>query len=370
MKKSLLTCLVIALSATTVFAESTEFDLSLKVGLSSLDNNDGWNFKKTTIAADGAYDLGYVIKPRIDFVYINVDEKVGGVDSLWQLAFDGVYELDLSDEYYVDPYLFAGVGYEFVSGERKGFGDKLFLQGGLGIKYPITNMLNLVTEFKALQIFDTSRNDEKNEFAFLIGVNMPFHTQEVVDDHDKDGVLDPSDLCPGTPVGTKVDTNGCPIVKPVVEEVVEEQPEPKVLLDTDHDGVTDDEDICPNTPHGFKVNKVGCGIKKTLEVHFESNLAKLTKNSMVKVRKFAKYMKSLPSVSVKIEGYTDSSGLKRKNQILSQKRAAAVKKALIHYGISASRITAIGKGSLNPIADNTTVAGRAKNRRIEAIIHH
>ncbi len=371
MKKSLLSCLVVMCATTALVAESTEFDLSLKAGLTSLDNNDGWHFKKTTIAADATYDLGYVLKPRVDFVYVNVDEKAGGVDSLWQLAFDGQYELDMSDEYYVDPYLFAGLGYEMVSGERKGFGNKFFTQAGFGLKYPATDMLNIVTEFKVLQMFDTSRNGEENEFALLFGANMPFHTQEVVDDHDHDGVLDPSDLCPNTPVGTKVDINGCPVKPKIVQEIVQEEtPPPVVLLDSDNDGVTDDVDICPNTPSKFKVNKVGCGIKKTLAVHFESNAAKLTKNSMSKIKEFAKYMKSLPNVSVTIEGYTDSSGLEHKNKILSKKRALAVKKALVHYGISPSRIVAIGKGSLNPIADNTTLAGRAKNRRIEAIIRH
>ncbi len=373
MKKSLLACLVVLSASTVLVAESTEFDISLKAGLTSLDNNDGWHFKKTTIAADATYDLGYVLKPRVDLVYINVDEKKGGVDSLWQLALDGQYELDLSDEYYVDPYLFAGLGYEMVSGERKGFGDKFFFQGGFGLKYPVTDMLNIVTEFKALQIFDTSDNGEDNEFALLVGANMPFHTQEVVDDRDHDGVLDPSDLCPNTPAGTKVDANGCAIKPKIVEEVIPEplqEPEPVVVLDSDNDGVTDDVDICPNTPYKFKVNKVGCGIKKTLQVHFESNAARLTKNSMSKIKEFAKYMKSLPNVSVTIEGYTDSSGLEHKNKVLSKQRALAVKKALVHYGIAPSRIVAVGKGSLNPIADNTTLAGRAKNRRIEAIIHH
>ncbi len=90
---------------------------------------------------------------------------------------------------------------------------------------------------------------------------------------------------------------------------------------------------------------------------------------MRQIKAFADYMKKMPHISVTIEGYTDSSGDMKHNMQLSQQRANAVKKALVANGISASRITAVGKGALNPIADNDTPEGRAKNRRIEAIIH-
>ncbi len=370
MNKILLSSLAALSFVSNLNAEMVEFDVSLKTGLTSIDNEDGWNFKKGTLAADFTYDLGYAIKPRVDLVYINIDEDKdeGGVSSLFQIALDGQYELALSDRYYVDPYVFAGLGYEKVNSSREGFDDKFFSQIGAGIKYPVTDVINLVTEFKAIQVFDTGKDDENNEFAILFGLNIPFHTQEFVPDSDKDGVLNAEDLCPNTPLGVKVDSNGCKI-KPQLQKP-KQKPKKIHLLDTDNDGVTDDIDECPNTPYKFKVDKAGCGIQKTLEVNFESNKATLTKYSMSKIKEFAEYMKSLPNVSVTIEGYTDSSGDEKKNMILSQKRAESVKRALVKEGIASSRITAVGKGSLNPIADNLTVQGRAKNRRIEAIIHH
>ena len=66
-----------------------------------------------------------------------------------------------------------------------------------------------------------------------------------------------------------------------------------------------------------------------------------------------------------IDGHTDNTGKADKNQILSDNRAAAVKNYLISKGVDESRITSAGHGQDQPIADNKTSAGRAKNRRVE-----
>ncbi len=67
-------------------------------------------------------------------------------------------------------------------------------------------------------------------------------------------------------------------------------------------------------------------------------------------------------------GHTDWIGTEAYNLKLSQRRAAAVKAYLVSKGVDANRITTEGKGKLNPIADNKTAAGRAKNRRVEVEI--
>ena len=72
--------------------------------------------------------------------------------------------------------------------------------------------------------------------------------------------------------------------------------------------------------------------------------------------------------SVLIEGYTDSSGDASFNQQLSKKRAEAVKAELIANGADPKKITTIGHGEDNPIADNSTREGRAKNRRVKITV--
>jgi outer membrane protein OmpA-like peptidoglycan-associated protein len=72
-----------------------------------------------------------------------------------------------------------------------------------------------------------------------------------------------------------------------------------------------------------------------------------------------------PDVKMSIAGHTDNTGKPEKNQSLSVARAESVKKYLVSKGVNESRLTATGFGQDQPIADNTTASGKAKNRRVE-----
>ena len=76
----------------------------------------------------------------------------------------------------------------------------------------------------------------------------------------------------------------------------------------------------------------------------------------------------IPNTKIKIIGHTDNIGEKQYNIILSKNRAAAVGNYLRTAGIETNNITEDGKGYSEPIADNTSEAGRAKNRRVEIFI--
>ncbi|MBO1925089.1 OmpA family protein [Thiomicrorhabdus sp. 6S3-12] len=96
---------------------------------------------------------------------------------------------------------------------------------------------------------------------------------------------------------------------------------------------------------------------------FDSN--NLNAKAKTQLNDYADYMKAVDDVTLKITGHTDSVGAKAYNQVLSERRANAVKTYLEEQGIAGDRMTAIGMGESSPIASNKTKDGRAQNRRVE-----
>ncbi len=105
-------------------------------------------------------------------------------------------------------------------------------------------------------------------------------------------------------------------------------------------------------------------------VLFDSEQASLNPRANRVVSRAADYLKSNPGSQVVVEGHTDHLGPKRYNQKLSEKRAKAIVKALKAQGISSNRITAVGYGETQPVADNNTPDGRRANRRVEIILQN
>lgn len=175
-------------------------------------------------------------------------------------------------------------------------------------------------------------------------------------DRDRDSFLDDVDACPEQP---GVAPDGCP------------------LKDTDGDGILDPDDRCgkePETRNGFE-DADGCPdelpptVKRFVGViqgiYFESNSATIRAKSAPTLDEAAKIFKEFTDIRVEISGHTDNVGKDEYNTDLSKRRTEAVKQYLIDKGVAADRIVTRGAGPAEPIADNKTGAGRAKNRRIE-----
>lgn len=111
------------------------------------------------------------------------------------------------------------------------------------------------------------------------------------------------------------------------------------------------------------------GILVTLgDVLFEFNKADLLPTAQPRLDKLADFLRQFPEKRLLIEGYTDAIGSERYNLELSQRRAEAVKTALVRRGIEPARMVAEGYGKAYPVADNKDAGGRQMNRRVEVVV--
>jgi outer membrane protein OmpA-like peptidoglycan-associated protein len=103
-------------------------------------------------------------------------------------------------------------------------------------------------------------------------------------------------------------------------------------------------------------------------VLFATGQSTILPGAMSQLDKVADALKTQSERHFTVEGHTDNQGTDAVNQALSQKRAEAVRDYLVVHGVAAGAISAVGKGSIQPVADNKTVEGRAMNRRVEIIV--
>ncbi len=310
----------------------------------------------------------------------------------------------LTDKYVVSPYLTAGAGASLYSGY---FGA--FIPLGVGLQFNIFDEAFLLLD--AQYRVKLSEN-VSNHFYYGLGIAgsvfgkkpippAPLPVIVPVKDRDGDGILDDVDKCPdvfgvaalqGCPDkdGDGItDANdkcpdvfglarylGCPIPDTDGDGINDENDScvnvPGVaryqgcpIPDTDGDGVNDEVDKCPKV--AGPADNYGCPVIgiHAYEIVFKSGSDKLLVQSKGVLDTVVAYLQRNDGVNITIDGYTDNSGSDKINQPLSVKRAEATKAYLISKGINAERMTTAGYGSTNPIADNKTLIGRKKNRRIE-----
>ena len=105
-----------------------------------------------------------------------------------------------------------------------------------------------------------------------------------------------------------------------------------------------------------------------VEVHFAHGRAKLDTRGKTLIDRLVGALNTCPEAALNVAGHSDASGRARRNLALSKRRARTVTSYMVHKGIDAGRLVAIGYGDQRPVAPNDTQANRAKNRRIEVAI--
>jgi OOP family OmpA-OmpF porin len=177
-------------------------------------------------------------------------------------------------------------------------------------------------------------------------------------DADGDGVADGDDNCPD--IAGPAANNGCP------------------WPDSDGDSILDKDDKCPNEA-GTVANN-GCpivaptpAVMATLNdyaktILFDTGNASIKTASEAVLVNITAILKEYPNSKFHIDGYTDSVGAAKSNQILSERRASSVRDFLIANGIGADRLNSRGYGEESPIDNNKTRTGRRNNRRVEVVL--
>ncbi len=197
---------------------------------------------------------------------------------------------------------------------------------------------------------------------------LKYHTDPLNKDTDGDGLTDGDEVLKYHTDPLKKDTDGDGLTDG--DEVLKYHTDP-LKLDTDGGGMPDGKEVQlglnPLDPSD-DVPIINVGERIILEgVNFETGKTTLLPAAKNILDQVAASLLAAPTAEVAIHGHTDNVGGAKYNMQLSVGRAEAVKAYLVSKGIAASRITTKGFGFTKPIADNSTAAGRAKNRRIEFI---
>ena len=294
----------------------------------------------------------------------------------------------LSDDYFFTPFLTLGVG----ASKWKGY-FSAFTPVGVGLQFKIADgTFFLVNSQYRIPVTENAAYHFYHSIGFASAivakkaqvVVLP-PAPPVVLDRDGDGVLDADDKCPD--VAGLVAFMGCPDRDgdgitdaddkcPDVAGLAKYQGCP--IPDTDGDGINDEEDKCP-TRVGPASNQ-GCPViaKEVIEkinfaaknVFFATGSYKLLPKSFKSLDEVVKLLKEDETLMIDIDGHTDAQGSDESNQVLSDNRAGAVKTYFVSKGISETRLKSAGYGETKPVADNTTAAGRAKNRRTEMTVRN
>lgn len=130
-------------------------------------------------------------------------------------------------------------------------------------------------------------------------------------------------------------------------------------------------DELKNDLEGATVERIGEGIKITFDsgLLFEVSSSDLSATARTNLMELSETLKKYDDTEVLVEGHTDASGSDDLNMRLSEDRARSVKVFLSKEKVRTSRLTTVGYGEAQPIADNTTDAGKAQNRRVEIAIY-
>ncbi|MDO9142447.1 MAG: OmpA family protein [Methylobacter sp.] len=297
------------------------------------DSSDGWG---------GGMGIGKIINDHFNVELKGFHEEFSGNNGPWSLT-GGTADV----QYYFardkfSPYTVVGLG-GMNSCASANCGAGIIGEAGAGFTYELHDNFLL-----------------RSDVRYRYNNNFNAHVQPGTDEfHDM--TVNVGFVIPFGDKPRAAEKYEAPIVQAA-------QPADCSTLDSDADGVNDCLDLCPGSIQGSHVDANGCLVSLVLKgVNFKYDSAELTVNAKSILDEVADSLIAHPQKNdIEVQGHASSEGADDYNMRLSQRRSASVVEYLQAKGV-ANRLIARGYGETRPVADNSTEAGRAENRRIELI---
>ena len=305
------------------------------------------------------YPLNQTVRIGASYNYLRLEPSSGGNAAVFQPV-SAELQFRLSHETSaLVPYLLLGMGpslnrYTFASGEKEWF--NLHGKMGLGAEYAVNDQWFVGLEGVMYLIAPAETQNDMLYPAVvqaLIGYRWDIPSRPI---RPKTSVFRPAPV-PVTSVepAPSLPEPSAPVVSPpaqaapVTPEVIVPPPSAEEQTQIELDRIME------------QIKN-----QKLRPIHFETAKAVINPKSIPTVNEVGNVLAQYKSLKVRIEGHTDNVGRARANQILSQQRADTVRSFLIkEWGLNPEKLEAIGYGDSQPIAENTTLEGRAANRRVE-----
>lgn len=323
-----------AAHAAPLFDASKMFYVPVSVG--EYFPADGRNMHSAFAGSAGlGYNINSYFAVQGDFTAFAPENRTTQKNiSSYYLNMDGRFNLANSSHFL--PYVVLGAG------ALKTTNTQVAMDYGVGMDYLFSRTFSVGANFRSLHQFVNSRNDE----LAMIGATFSFGGP-------KPEVAQPA---PANPSGLNATQQ---------RMLGEAQTSLASILPN---GVS----LCKGNHVG---NQAGCVtfdgniMTMHLNVRFMQNKSTIQGMYGTPIKSLGKFMDAYPQTRVSLYGYASSEGPKAFNQKLSTERAATVKTYLVNVShVQASRITVVGMGTQDPIASNSTLAGRQLNRRVEATV--
>ncbi len=338
------------------------------IGITELDPDTGNTGYNVSDKSDTGFKLfgGYDFTERFSVEAFYADLGASKLDSNFVTLPDG--EITYSTLGASALWYFWRNGESGGSDPRKGW--QAYVHGGLSF---LANSASSGIKF-------TQDNSTQIQYgaALEYGLNNGIALRAGLDLYDKDASMAFVGVLKRFGTATKRKAIAEPKPEPVIEVKPEVKPEVVVVapvivpeVDTDKDGIVDSLDGCSDSPKEFKVDKKGCSIIDLQfdGVNFENKSYDLTDESKKLLDEVVIMINLSPEFQkIEVSAHTDYKGDGKSNLELSEKRALSVKDYLVARGVNEKRLVSKGYGESQPIANNETAEGRAKNRRVELTV--